>query len=115
LAFPIAYNHLVERCQAPDTVTRLEDAIRKVSGRTWNLRFETTPTPISNAPLAEPSEGDAVPVARPRRDFREDAEKVPLVRRAKEVLDGQVIRADEGFGETVVAPPGVAGPEEEDK
>jgi hypothetical protein len=115
LAFPIAYNHLVERCQAPDTVTRLEDAIRKVTGRTWNLRFEKTPTPMTDASLAEPSEGDVVPAARPRRDFREDAEKVPLVRRAKEVLGGQVIRADEGFGESVDALPGVAGPEEEDR
>jgi DNA polymerase-3 subunit gamma/tau len=114
IRFPSIYNHAVEHCQAPSSVTRLEDALRKVTGRTWNLRFETTPTPTPNAPLPLPGEAEAVRVARPRRDFREEAEKQPLVRRAKEALGGQVIRADEGFGE-LAAPPAPAGPTEEEE
>jgi hypothetical protein len=30
--------------------------------------------------------------------MREEAEKEPLLRRALEVLDAQVVRVDEGFG-----------------
>jgi DNA polymerase-3 subunit gamma/tau len=114
IRFPSIYNHAVEHCQASSSVSRLEDALRKVTGRTWNLRFETTPTPVPNAPLPSPGEAEAVRVARPRRDFREEAEKQPLVRRAKEALGGQVIRADEGFGE-LAAPPAPAGPTEEEE
>jgi hypothetical protein len=114
IRFPSIYNQAAEHCQAPSSVTRLEDAIRKVTGRTWNLRFEATPSTAPNAPLPLPGEAEEVPVARQRRDFREEAEKQPLVRRAKEALGGQVIRADEGFGELAV-PPTAAGPAEEEE
>jgi hypothetical protein len=113
--FPSVYNQCVDHCQAPSSVTRLEEAIRKVTGRAWNLRFETTPNPAPTADAPSAPEVELAPAARPRRDFREDAEKQALVRRAKEVLGGQVIRADEGFGETTVAPPTVAAPADEEE
>jgi DNA polymerase-3 subunit gamma/tau len=114
IRFPSIYNQAGEHCQATSSVTRLEDAIRKVTGRTWNLRFETTPPQAPSAPLPLPGEAEVVPVARPRRDFREEAEKQPLVRRVKEALGGQVIRADEGFGEMAV-PPTAAEPGQEEE
>ncbi len=104
IQFPSAYNQAIEQCQAPGSVARLEEALRKVTGRTWTLRFEIT-TPAPTAPPPSVAEVELPPAARPRRDFREEAEQHPLVRRAKEVLGGQVMRADEGFGETTVAPP----------
>ncbi len=114
IRFPMAYNQSADTCQTPGSVARLEEALRKLTGRTWLLRFETIPSTDAPAPLPLPSEVEAAPVARPRRDFREEAEQHPLVRRAKEVLGGQVTRADEGFGETSAIPPNAAGPEEEE-
>jgi DNA polymerase-3 subunit gamma/tau len=114
IRFSSVYNQAVDHCQSTGSVGRLQDAIRKVTGGSWNLRFETTPPPVASAPLPLPGEAEAVRVARPRRDFREEAEKQPLVRHAKEVLAGQVIRADEGFGETAV-PPTAAEPVEEEE
>jgi len=58
---------------------------------------------------------EATPPSRTRRNAREEAEKVPLVKRALEVLGATLQRVDEGFGITPAAstPHRDAAPEEE--
>ena len=109
--FAAAYNQVVERCQTPGTVTRLEEAIRKVTGRAWTLRFESAPSPTPSAPVPSPGEVEPAP-ARARGGISAKRRKNSLlVRRAKEVLGGQIVRADEGFGESNSAPTNQAAPE----
>jgi hypothetical protein len=50
----------------------------------------TTPTPAVEAAPAPP----------PRRNHRAEAEKEPLVKRAVDALGAQIVRVEDGFGET---------------
>jgi DNA polymerase-3 subunit gamma/tau len=96
LRFPSVYNRASEYCQDPARLARMEEALRKTTGRSWTLRVETSPTVAPAAPSAGEAE-PAVPV-RPRRDHRGEAEKLPLVKRAMEVLGAKILQVEEGFG-----------------
>ena len=90
LRFPAAYNQAQEICATPGNVARIEEKLRLVTGKGWSLRMET---------IGElPARTAAVTPTRPRRNDKEEAEKGPLVRRVKEVLGGQILFAEEGFG-----------------
>jgi hypothetical protein len=104
LQFPATYNEARELCQEPDRLGRVEEALRKTTGRPWTLRVESIAAPAAPAATAPGAEA-AAPTHPPRRNPREDAEKVPLVRRALEVLGASVHRVDEGFGAAPAAPP----------
>jgi DNA polymerase III subunit gamma/tau len=67
----------------------VEAALRELTGQPWVLQV----VDLSDAAtLNSPS------VASPRRNAREDAEKLPLVKRAIDVLGASLQRVDEGFG-----------------
>jgi DNA polymerase-3 subunit gamma/tau len=99
--FPPAYNHHRDHCQRPETTGRIADVLRKLTGRTWNLRIDSTGGPAAEKP-AEASPVVEAPAVRPR-PARTEAEKEPLVKKALDVLGAQVLRVDEGFGAAVVA------------
>ncbi|HTU23197.1 MAG TPA: DNA polymerase III subunit gamma/tau [Gemmataceae bacterium] len=96
LRFPIDYNG------AKDLV---EAALLAVTGQPWVLRVESAAAAIApegtsqggSAPDSSRSPGPAA-VAVTRRNAREEAEKLPLVQRALEVLGASLQRVDEGFG-----------------
>jgi DNA polymerase-3 subunit gamma/tau len=94
LLFPAEYNQAKEFCQEPERLSRVEDALRKLTGEAWKLRLESTPGKgaVASEPPAPP------PPVRPRRGDKDEAEKVPLVRRAVEIMGAQVVRVDEDFG-----------------
>jgi DNA polymerase-3 subunit gamma/tau len=108
LRFPAAYNQAKEYCQQPDRLARLEEAVRKLTGRPWSVRVE-----VAAEPAAGPGNGAAngAGAARPRarRGAKEEAEKLPLVRRALDVLGATITRVDEGFG--TAADAGAAAPD----
>jgi hypothetical protein len=117
IRFPPAYTKSRDNCQAPGNVARVEEALKKVTGRVWTLRIESTPTTAADGDAAGVSLPDAPPPVRPpRRNFREEAEKDPLVKRALEAMGAQVLRVDEGFGTTSpeVKPAEAAGHDEEE-
>ncbi len=95
LRFPAAYNQSREFCQEPERLGRVEDTLRKLTGQTWKLRLESVPGNGAET-VASPALPSAV---RPKRLDKEGAERVPVVRRAVEILGAQVVRVDEGFGE----------------
>jgi DNA polymerase-3 subunit gamma/tau len=92
LRFPADYNQSREYCQEPSRLARIEEALRKATGRPWTVRVEAaTGTPSPPLTVAAPT-----PLAQ-RRNARAEAEKEPLVQRAVEVLGAQIVRVDEGF------------------
>jgi DNA polymerase III subunit gamma/tau len=95
LRFPATYNQSQEFCQESERLGRIEDALRKVTGQSWKLRLESIP---GNG--AVPREPPVPPSAvRSRRNDAEEAEKVPVIRRAVDIMGAQVVRVDEGFGD----------------
>jgi DNA polymerase-3 subunit gamma/tau len=103
LRFAGTYNQAREYCQQPEQVASVETALRKVTGRAWTIRIEADPS----APSAEAGSNGGSEASRPRRPPKEEAEKVPLVKRALDVLGAGITRIDDGFG---TAPPPREGP-----
>jgi DNA polymerase-3 subunit gamma/tau len=112
LRFPLEYNLAKEHCQDPASGVTVESALRELTGQAWVLRVESLGgnTPLSpkmgkDGEVVEPSDSRyGSPSAAPstasgtRRNPREEAEKVPLVKRALDVLGASFQRVDEGFG-----------------
>ncbi len=105
LRFSGGYNQTREYCQAPERLARVEEALRKLTGKAWVFRVEAAPGTEAVAAELEQNEGSAAPPARPRRNYREEAEKEPVIKRAIDVLGAQLIRVEEGFGDTPASVP----------
>ncbi|HEY7330989.1 MAG TPA: DNA polymerase III subunit gamma/tau [Gemmataceae bacterium] len=102
LRFSIDYNGAKELVEA---------ALKELTGQPWSLRVENSGDSTSTLDVAPPSggvrsnfeAGDAssspsAGVVNSRRNAREEAEKLPLVKRAIDVLGASFQRVDEGFG-----------------
>jgi DNA polymerase-3 subunit gamma/tau len=98
LRFSAEYNQAREHCQAPERLARVEEVLQKQTGKVWVFRVEAAPG--TAAPAAIPAaEAQPTPPPRPRRNYRDEAEKEPLIKRAVDVLGAQLVRVEEGFGE----------------
>jgi DNA polymerase-3 subunit gamma/tau len=95
LRFPERYNLHQEHCQEPARLSRVAEALRRLTGQDWIVRVDSA---SSEAAALQPSaaEPDSSP-SRYRRQ-RTEALQVPLVKRALEVLGAQFVQLDEGFG-----------------
>jgi DNA polymerase-3 subunit gamma/tau len=96
LRFPVSYNSQQEHCQEPAKVARVEDALRKLTGRAWHLRVEPGggeegSTAVVTADKAENSS------LRSRRQ-RAEVEQEPLIKRAIDLLEARVVHVEDGFG-----------------
>lgn len=96
LRFPVGYNLEREHCQDPARVGRVEEIIRKTTGRPWNIRMELIGGNAA-APTAPAAEAETNSQSRYRRQ-RAEALQEPLVKRIIDVLDGQIVQIDDGFG-----------------
>jgi DNA polymerase-3 subunit gamma/tau len=92
LHFAAGYNQAREHCQESTRLKRVEDALRNATGQSWQLRIEGS----SVAPLAVAVPSPPPPPS-PRRSAKDEAEKEPVLRRAMELLEAQVVRVDDGF------------------
>ena len=72
----------------------MEDALRRVTDKPWTVRFELD---HSTGPLLVPEE--AVAATKPKIAPKEEAEKVPLVKRSLDLLGATIQRVDEGFAQ----------------
>ncbi len=88
--FPGGYNKEYESCQQPERLTRIEQGLRKATGQPWVVKMEL----MSGA--AQPTAAEPTKIRKP---LREEAEQVPVVKRALDKLGASVVRVDEGFGE----------------
>jgi DNA polymerase-3 subunit gamma/tau len=91
-----SYNHSREYVAGPERLARVEEALRKVTGKSWTVRLEQDSTQAVSQPES-PADGQPA-ASRPRSSAREEAEKLPLIRRTVEVLGATIQRVDEGFG-----------------
>jgi DNA polymerase-3 subunit gamma/tau len=99
LRFPSRYNQGRDYCQAPASVTRIEELLRKMTGQACQLRIEAVS--VAEAPASAP---DATQLPSRYRRQRAEAVQAPLLQRAIDVLGAQIIQVDEGFGSAPSAP-----------
>jgi DNA polymerase-3 subunit gamma/tau len=95
LSFPTGYNQAREHCQEPTRLKKVEDALQKLTGQGWQLRVESG---AAAGPAAVPEAAPSAP-PRPRRNAKEEAAKVPVVKRALDLFQAELKFADEGFGD----------------
>ena len=89
--FRKAYTTAVAYCERPQSRAKLEDALHRVSGRPLRLEFITLPDePASPAAAPKP-----VASAQNRRRRMRDAERNPLIARAIELFDAEIIDVSE--------------------
>jgi hypothetical protein len=83
-------------CERPESVARIEAGLKAMTGQTWSLRIEQDRAASPAAPVAPvgPAAGA------PKRSPREEAQKIPIVKRAVEVFGATIQRVDDDFGET---------------
>jgi DNA polymerase-3 subunit gamma/tau len=93
-SFSAHYNKEREYCQRPEAVTRIERVLRDVTGQDWTVCIQQEQTPSSPPPT------DETPRTA-RRSPKEEAQMVPLVKRAVEILGASITRVDEGFGDEI--------------
>src|SRR5439155_10840322 len=100
LRFPMSYNFEREHCQEPASVARIEEVLRRITGRAWNIRMESLGGSAAASPA--PAAGDEANSQSRYRHQRAEALQEPLVKRAIDVLGAQIVQVDDGFG---AAPP----------
>jgi DNA polymerase-3 subunit gamma/tau len=85
--FRKAYTTAVTYCERPQSRAKLEDALARVSGRPIRLEFITLP----DEPAAATSAPRPVANVQNRRRRMRDAERNPLIGRAIELFDAEII------------------------
>ena len=85
--FRKAYTTAVTYCERPQSRAKLEDALARVSGRPIRLEFFTLP----DEPAAATSAPRPVANEQNRRRRMRDAERNPLIGRAIELFDAEII------------------------
>jgi DNA polymerase-3 subunit gamma/tau len=91
--FSAAYNPTKASLERADRLAQIETALRQVTGKAWSVRLEADSLPTPE-PTAVPANGKA------KQSPKEEAETIPLIRRAVEMLGATIQRVDEGFGAT---------------
>jgi hypothetical protein len=82
-------------------VERVEEALRKLTGQAWDIRFESVSNDAA-APAVAVAEADKSQ-SRYRRQ-RAEVMQEPLLKRASEALGAQIVQMDEDFGTTPSEP-----------
>ena len=93
--FPSRYTQAKDTVSQSERLARVEDAIRRVTEKPWTVRIDLDTSVEPGLVLSEATSGPVKPKVPPK----EEAEKVPLVKRAMDLLGGTIQRVDEGFGQ----------------
>jgi DNA polymerase-3 subunit gamma/tau len=112
LHFPTEYNLQRDHCQEPASVARIEEIIKKVTGRAWKIRVDSARGAQPGAAAVETPAGTGNGLSRTQR-LRQEALQRPLVKKAVDVMGAQILGMDEGFGETTAPDPNGAEQTEE--
>jgi DNA polymerase-3 subunit gamma/tau len=107
LRFSPRYNKERDYCASATSQQKLEMALQGITGQRVQVRYESA--------MEDAAVGDEAAPLRPRmQDKRREAARDPLVKRAIEGLNAQLLNADPGFGQTSGAPSPVLLEREED-
>jgi DNA polymerase III subunit gamma/tau len=98
LAFGVSRRYNAPGCLFLDAarLTKVEEALSRIVGQACKIRIEWTDDPVEPALAAGKSQAAAV--MGQQRQLRADLMQIPFVKKATEVLNAQIIRADDGFG-----------------
>jgi len=102
LCFDARYNLQYEHCREPTFQARIEEAMRRVTGQSWNLRVESEGNGAAALPAAAAEAENSQ--SRYRRQ-RTEVMQTPLVKRAFELMGAQIVQMDESFGAAPTGPP----------
>jgi DNA polymerase-3 subunit gamma/tau len=96
IRFPARYNQAREFCQEPSRVARIEEWLRRLTGQPCQLRIEA----VSGGPTADSTgaAGESANLPSRYRRQRAEVQQEPLLKRAIEVLEAQIVQVDDGFG-----------------
>jgi hypothetical protein len=115
LGFSARYNLQREHCQEPANLERVEETLKKITGRPWTIRIESAG---GDEPVAQGrANGEETgPAGSLMRQQRLEAAQKPLIKTVMELMGAQIFHVDEGFGAGVELPleRGPAGGTEED-
>lgn len=101
IRFPSGYNRQYVTCAETGRQKKIQDALCRVTGETWAVRFEAEADKPGEAPL------DATLPVAPKSSL---ASSDPLIDAIKVSLDARIMRMDEGFGASIAdSPPESAG------
>lgn len=98
LEFPKEYNQAMELCQEPGRTNRIQEVLLKLTAQPWQVRMVLGSASSSGTPSRIPAQVVEQEPPKPRENTKLIAEKDPLVQRALEVFNAQIVRADQGFG-----------------
>jgi DNA polymerase-3 subunit gamma/tau len=104
-----AYNSVREYLTQPERTRKIEEALLRITGRAWNLKFESEQEAQASQSVQAT---EAVLAPKPKANPKEEAEKLPLIKRAIEVLGATIQRADDQFGEATTQKPKTSNAEE---
>lgn len=102
IEFSRLYNQALEYCSDPARILRIQNALNKITGQSWQVRVTskiiTDPNEIVElAPIEIEPEAP-----KPKINPKDAAEKEPIVQRVLELFNAHIVRVDTGFG---VLPP----------
>ena len=102
IEFPRLYNQALEYCSDPARIMRIQTALNKITGQSWQVRVTSKVITDPNE-IVELAPIEIEPVAsKPKVNPKDAAEKEPIVQRVLEIFNAQIVRVDAGFG---VLPP----------
>lgn len=111
IEFSRQYNQALEYCSDPARILRIQNALGKITGQSWVVRVASKVV-TNPEELVEETPAVVEPVvSKPKVNPKDAAEKEPLVQRALEIFNAQIVRVDVGFG---VPPPESKVIEDED-
>lgn len=92
------YNSTSEGKFEESRIERIREALRKITGQSFQLRIEANTNQETGPSPEAPSVGES-PMSR-RRNLRAEALHNPFLKHVLETLDAQVLQMEEGFGAT---------------
>jgi hypothetical protein len=101
ISFSSVYNSQYQACSDPLRMKRVEDALARVTGQTWNLRFELRDLGPAEA---VPQQVEITPALDPHNE--------PLVEKVMGTLSAKLLKVDEGFGHVQSSRPAIDDDEE---
>ena len=96
IRFPAAYTHHRDHCSEPNSLQRINAALKTVTGQEWNVRIELA----QNTEAGPGSELTQVSFRQvvAGRNRENEAKKVPLIERAISKLGARLLKLDDDFG-----------------
>jgi len=91
IRFPTGYSSAYESCASESGIEVIRQVLKRVTGKEWSVRVEQ----LAGVTAGPAPPGVAIP---PRPEQRaKDLLRLPLFRKAAEVLGAQLVRVDDGF------------------